>query len=202
MVYFSGSLKLMVLEAKDLRPTDFATRHQMNKLTQIDPYISIDIDDVLIARTQSKSKTNRPVWNENFQTEVHNGQIIGLTVFHDAAIPPDEFVANCFLPLEEFKTNPDSWVSHLVLLFTYISKHTSMHINTHMCIFIDCLTFIKPFTFFPFHLCFFLLFILFFIFFFILCFPFHNFIPWPKMSPDSHRFFSYFIMLHTHTHIG
>ncbi|CAI9740941.1 calcium-independent protein kinase C-like [Octopus vulgaris] len=124
MVYFSGSLKLMVLEAKDLRPTDFATRHQMNKLTQIDPYISIDIDDVLIARTQSKSKTNRPVWNENFQTEVHNGQIIGLTVFHDAAIPPDEFVANCFLPLEEFKTNPDSWLC--------LEPSGSLHVNVEL----------------------------------------------------------------------
>lgn len=111
MVYFSGSLKLAVIEARDLRPTDFATRHQMNKnITQIDPYISIDIDDVPIARTTSKSKTNRPVWNEHFQTEVHNGQIIGITVFHDAAIPPDEFVANVFLPLEEFKLNPESWL--------------------------------------------------------------------------------------------
>lgn len=106
MVFFNGSLKLKICEADKLRPTDFATRHQMsvNKNVQyIDPYITIDIDEVPVARTTTKSKTVNPVWNEDFVTEVHNGANIGLTVFHDAAIPPDEFVANCNIPFDDIK---------------------------------------------------------------------------------------------------
>lgn len=106
MASFNGSMKLKICEAVDLKPTDCATRLQMGvaKAVQlIDPYISIDIDDIHFARTSTKPKTLKPVWNEDFHTEVHNGQTIGLTVFHDAAIPPDEFVANCNLSFDEIK---------------------------------------------------------------------------------------------------
>lgn len=116
MASFNGSMKLKICEAVDLRPTDCATRHQMGvaKAVQlIDPYISIDIDDIHVYRTSTKPKTLKPVWNEDFQTEVHNGQTVGLTVFHDAAIPPDEFVANCFISFDEIKDQKsrDMWVS-------------------------------------------------------------------------------------------
>jgi novel protein kinase C epsilon type len=37
-----------------------------------------------------------------------------LTVFHDAAIPPDDFVANCNIPFEELvhrdRDSADFWV--------------------------------------------------------------------------------------------
>jgi hypothetical protein len=39
----------------------------------------------------------------NMYLPCRNGQTIGLTVFHDAAIPPDEFVANCNLSFDEIK---------------------------------------------------------------------------------------------------
>ena len=111
MVFFNGSLKLKICEAVDLRPTDFATRHSSSKNLQlIDPYITVDVDDNPVARTTSKPKTFKPVWNEDFTAEVHNGQIIGITVFHDAAIPPDEFVANCSLAFEDLKQTADVWV--------------------------------------------------------------------------------------------
>lgn len=116
MVFFNGSMKVKICEAVDLRPTDFSTRHQMtvgnkNLPPTIDPYISLDVDEMHFARTTTKIKTTKPIWNEDFDTQVHNGQVIGMTVFHDAAIPPDEFVANCTLPFDDLKRHSDIWVS-------------------------------------------------------------------------------------------
>lgn len=72
-----------------------------------------------IDRSSTKAKTFDPVWNEYFNHEVHNAKNIGLTVFHDAAIPPDDFVANCNIPLEDLthrdKETPDFWVNNLRL---------------------------------------------------------------------------------------
>lgn len=40
---------------------------------------------------------------------------LGITVFHDAAIPPDDFVANCTIPFDDLmhrdKDASDFWVS-------------------------------------------------------------------------------------------
>ncbi len=47
---------------------------------------------------------------------MHNGKSIGFTVFHDCAIPPDDFVANCrveFADLDTSKPTHDLWVSVL-----------------------------------------------------------------------------------------
>ena len=43
MVVFNGTLKVVVLEATDLRPTNFATRHNVGSMgagKMIDPYVS------------------------------------------------------------------------------------------------------------------------------------------------------------------
>lgn len=113
MVFFNGTVKLKVIEAVDLRPTDFATRHSIGGNTYlVDPYISLDIDDTPFAKTTTKLKTQKPQWDEDFSTEIHNGQNLNFTVFHDAAIPPDEFVANCTIELQDVagKTKSDIWV--------------------------------------------------------------------------------------------
>ena len=77
-----------------------------------DPYIAVDIDEIQIARTQTRQRTLSPVWNEEMNTKVHSGENINFTVFHDAAIPPDEFVANCKVPFEDIvgKKTSDIWV--------------------------------------------------------------------------------------------
>lgn len=66
-------------------------------------------------RSQTKAKTFDPVWNETFKHDVHNAKTLGLTVFHDASIPPDDFVANCNLAFEDLahreKEQQDFWVS-------------------------------------------------------------------------------------------
>uniref|UniRef100_T1JGS9 C2 domain-containing protein n=1 Tax=Strigamia maritima TaxID=126957 RepID=T1JGS9_STRMM len=113
---FTGSLKVKICEATDLRPTDFATRHSVggSKLQQqvIDPYVTIDVDEIHIDRSTTKPKTIRPVWNEKFVSQVHGARNLGLTVFHDAAIPPDDFVANCNISFDELVARPrsDIWI--------------------------------------------------------------------------------------------
>ena len=115
--YFDGTMKLTVCEAVDLRPTDCATRHQVGlgltrNLQAIDPYVVVDVDDVPVAKTQTRPKTFCPSWSEEFSTDVHGGRAIGFTVFHSAVIPPDVFVANCTVAFENFVEKPasDIWV--------------------------------------------------------------------------------------------
>jgi len=81
-------------------------------LKVFDPYVAVDIDEIQVARTQTQQKTLSPVWNEKMSTKVHSGENINFTVFHDAAIPPDEFVANCKVPFEDIvgKETSDFWV--------------------------------------------------------------------------------------------
>ncbi|WAR20129.1 KPC2-like protein [Mya arenaria] len=116
MVFFNGSMKLKICEAVDLRPTDYSARFSMGASKKeeekpaLDPYIAFDVDELHVARTTTKVKTSKPVWNEDFTAEVHNGQAFGLTVFHDAAIPPDDFVANCSLSFQDLKSQSDIWI--------------------------------------------------------------------------------------------
>ncbi|RVE52356.1 hypothetical protein evm_002994 [Chilo suppressalis] len=115
---FSGTVRLRVCEATGLRPTDFQKRHNMTfgkpDDQPIDPYVSIDADEHHLDRSSTKPKTFDPVWNETFTHEVHNVTSLGITVFHDAAIPPDDFVANCTIPFEDLmhrdKDALDFWV--------------------------------------------------------------------------------------------
>ncbi|XP_053613276.1 protein kinase C isoform X3 [Plodia interpunctella] len=115
---FSGTVRVKVCEATGLRPTDFQKRHNMTfgkpDDQPIDPYVSIDADEHHIARSTTKPKTFDPVWNEHFTQDVHNVTNLGITVFHDAAIPPDDFVANCMIPFEDLmhrdKDASDFWV--------------------------------------------------------------------------------------------
>ncbi|XP_037038298.1 protein kinase C isoform X1 [Bradysia coprophila] len=115
---FTGTIRVKICEACGLRPTDFQKRHNMTfgkpDEQLIDPYVSIDVDENHLDRSTTKPKTFDPCWNEYFIHEVHNAKNINLTVFHDAAIPPDDFVANCVIPFEDLvhreKEQQDFWV--------------------------------------------------------------------------------------------
>ena len=111
MVGFTGSMKLTVLEATDLKPAILAQR-RVGVKSSIDPYLSVHVDEVLIAQTTSKAKTSTPIWNEEFESDIENGQTLGITVFHNSIIPPDPFVANSSVSLEEIITSgsSDIWV--------------------------------------------------------------------------------------------
>lgn len=126
---FTGTVRIKICEACGLRPTDFQKRHTMafgNKPEDqpIDPYVSIDVDEDHLDRSSTKPKTFDPVWNERFEHEVLNAVNLGLTVFHDAAIPPDDFVANCVIPFDQLlnreKDVTDFWVRILKVSTSYV----------------------------------------------------------------------------------
>ncbi|CAF0909500.1 unnamed protein product [Brachionus calyciflorus] len=108
---FSGSAKVKIIEAESLKATDYSTRIFQN--STLSPYVHLDIDDsVSIGRTTTKHRNQNPVYNEEFQFEIHAGYMLNLTVFHDSALPPDEFVANCNMLLADIKpdTCKDLWL--------------------------------------------------------------------------------------------
>lgn len=118
---FTGTLKVKLIEAVDLKLTNFQRRHNVGwvgKLVKntMDPYIFVDIDEVHVHRTTTKQKTFCPTWNETFESEVQSGTKLGFTVFHDAVIPPDDFVANGRISFDELiditkDQNSDIWVN-------------------------------------------------------------------------------------------
>lgn len=117
MVVFNGVLKIKIGEAVDLKPTAWALRHAVGPKPQtflLDPYIALNVDDSRVGQTTTKQKTNSPAWNEEFITEVHDGRKLELSVFHDAPIGYDDFVANCVVQLEELlhssSTHFEDWI--------------------------------------------------------------------------------------------
>ncbi|XP_063047441.1 protein kinase C epsilon type [Engraulis encrasicolus] len=108
MVVFNGLLKIKICEALDLKPTAWALRHNVGPKSQtflLDPYIALNVDDSRVGQTSTKQKTNSPAWNDEFVTEVYDGRKIELSVFHDAPIGYDDFVANCTIQFEDLLQN-------------------------------------------------------------------------------------------------
>ncbi|KAM7385224.1 hypothetical protein PAMP_001318 [Pampus punctatissimus] len=108
MVVFNGQLKIKIREALDLKPTAWSLRHAVGPKTQtflLDTYIALNVDDSRVGQTCTKQKTNSPAWNDEFTTEVHDGRTIELSVFHDAPIGYDDFVANCSIQFEDILHN-------------------------------------------------------------------------------------------------
>lgn len=114
---FSGKMKIEICEARKLRATDKQRKFWKEKEEPtLDPYVQLDVDELHLARTTTKLKTSDPVWNECFIHEVQQAVFLGLTIFHDAVLPPDYFIANCNIPFTELVKNlyegiNDFWVS-------------------------------------------------------------------------------------------
>ena len=114
MVVFNGKMRLKVIEADNIRATEHSTRYfpQNPSLSFVSPYVSIDIDDLPLGRTHTKEKTATPAYNEEFSSEVHSGHQLHFTIFHDAALPPDEYVADCTLRFETIHDKKsDIWIN-------------------------------------------------------------------------------------------
>ncbi|KAK7919159.1 hypothetical protein WMY93_010443 [Mugilogobius chulae] len=107
MPVFNGLLKVKVCEAVDLKPTPWALRHAVGKSGSflLDPYLAINLDQTRLGQTATRTKTNSPVWHQEFCTEVREGRSLELSVFHDAPIGYDDFVANCTIQLEDLLQN-------------------------------------------------------------------------------------------------
>lgn len=114
---FSGKVKIEICEAKELRATDKQRKFWKEKEEPtLDPYVQLDVDELHLARTTTKLKTSYPVWNECFIHEVQQALFLGLTIFHDAVLPPDYFIANCKIPFTDLVKSicngfNDLWVS-------------------------------------------------------------------------------------------
>lgn len=118
MVVFNGQLKIKICEALELKPTAWSLRHAVgpkNPSLLLDTYIALNVDNCRVGQTTTKQKTNTPAWNDEFTTEVHDGHKIELSVFHDAPIGYDDFVANCTIQFEDILNNGskhfEDWVS-------------------------------------------------------------------------------------------
>uniref|UniRef100_A0A3B5L9N9 Protein kinase C n=1 Tax=Xiphophorus couchianus TaxID=32473 RepID=A0A3B5L9N9_9TELE len=107
MPVFNGLLKVRVVEAVDLKPTPWALRHAVGKSGSflLDPYLALNLDQTRLGQTATRTKTNNPAWHQEFCTEVREGRCLELSVFHDAPIGYDDFVANCTIKLEDLLQN-------------------------------------------------------------------------------------------------
>ena len=129
MVVFNGQLRIKICEALNLKPTAWSLRHAVGPKTQtsflLDTYIALNVDDSRVGQTCTKQKTNSPAWNDEFTTEVHDGRRIELSVFHDAPIGYDDFVANCIIQFEDIlhsnTKHYEDWVRH-TLTQTHLSE--------------------------------------------------------------------------------
>jgi len=96
----------------------------------MDPYVSIVVDDVSIERTSTKGKTHEPTWNETFTTDLlRNAEEVGFTVFHDATIPPDDFVAESKISLSDLIEKEDQPVHDL---WADLDPHGSLHVKIEL----------------------------------------------------------------------
>ena len=105
---YNGTLKLKIIEAEGLKATDYSTRLFQSSSFQLSPYINIDVDDLPVGRTSTKQKSSNPIFNEEFQLNIKSGHVLHFTVFHDSALLPDEFVANCSVTLDDVKALVDA----------------------------------------------------------------------------------------------
>ncbi|KAL7291897.1 hypothetical protein TKK_0014450 [Trichogramma kaykai] len=104
---FTGTIKLELCEASGLRATDKQRKFWQEESPILDPYIQVDIDEKYLNKSSTKPKTFDPIWNECFTHEVQSACLLGLTVFHNAALQPDDFVANCSIPFEDLMQRED-----------------------------------------------------------------------------------------------
>ena len=133
---FNGRLKITVIGAVELQHTKFMTRLNLqDKTVQLDPYVAVDVDEVSIERTSTKAKTKEPTWNETFTTELlRNAEDVGFTVFHDASLPPDDFIANCKIALSELIEKEEQplheiWVRLQICFVNYMNTRNEVTVN-------------------------------------------------------------------------
>ncbi len=91
---FTGVLKIIVVEAKDLD----------GKPKNLNPFCQLSIDDKVIASTTSKPKTGSPKWEEDFEASSHRGKNLEITVLSKELLGADGFIANVTVPLVELLT--------------------------------------------------------------------------------------------------
>ena len=112
---YTGYMSLSILEAKDL-PQKIPLPGGL-VLTSIDPYLVVAVDKAPFGETKPKPKTFAPVWREDMESFVLNAAALEFTIFHKKTVPPDAFVANTVIDIEEIMVEgeEDVWVRQLKL---------------------------------------------------------------------------------------
>ncbi len=70
MAVFNGTARIRVVEARDLRPTEWSKRFNTannEQMIVLDAYVNVDCDEYHVGQTLTKPKTCAPVWNEDYQ---------------------------------------------------------------------------------------------------------------------------------------
>lgn len=78
MVYFTGKMYIKVVAAANLQPTNDDTGHSACAGavgSNFKPYIALDIDGLHFAITKPKTKTIKPEYNAEFESDVHNAEV-------------------------------------------------------------------------------------------------------------------------------
>lgn len=129
---FSGTVKVEICEAAGLRATDKQRKFWQDEPPILDPYVLLNVDDNELDRSSTKPKTFDPVWNESFTHQVVDATTLGLTVFHDAALPPDDFVANCSIRFEHLVDRDDDAADFWVCTDFIISDKLELCTNIRL----------------------------------------------------------------------
>ncbi|TST98536.1 Protein kinase C eta type [Bagarius yarrelli] len=124
---FTGSLKVRVGEAVDLKPTSASTRHavafgkgglHLGAPATLDPYVVVKVDEGAVGQTRSKPRTNAPTYNEEFSACVNRAERLEIAVFHESPIGYDDFVANCTIQFGDLRksSSPEELFEGWVML--------------------------------------------------------------------------------------
>ena len=118
---FTGLLNLRIYEALELDQVPQVRSSVITsiKVSSIDPYLQVNVDDENLYQTQKQSNTFCPEWNEDFQTNLKEAKKISFTVFHDSIVGGGSFVSNSEIPLQEIidEGQSDLWVRIFFCLF-------------------------------------------------------------------------------------
>ena len=106
MASFTGTLTVTVIEASDL-PQDTAVPGGRT-LASIDPYCAISVDGNYVGQTDHIRNTFSPQWNQaTDEAFVHSASLVDVSVFHHASPPPDVFICNATIGLDQLLRSPD-----------------------------------------------------------------------------------------------
>lgn len=71
MTVFNGTVKVRVVEARELRPTEWSKRFtaaaSAHDQLLVDAYVNVDCDEGHVGQTPTRPKTNTPLWNVDYQ---------------------------------------------------------------------------------------------------------------------------------------
>eukprot|EP00092_Neocalanus_flemingeri_P021150 GFUD01022924.1.p1 GENE.GFUD01022924.1~~GFUD01022924.1.p1 ORF type:complete len:664 (+),score=141.22 GFUD01022924.1:113-2104(+) len=101
---FCGKIFIKVVSAESL-PDTVESKFTSNKdVPQLNPYVNIQIDEIDVAKvgigTSAQKHTLNPTWNHVCdEIYVDFGEMISFTVYHNAVVKPDDFIANCNIPI-------------------------------------------------------------------------------------------------------